>query len=465
MSAFLLLLVLAVFFAAGLSAGRSRSSRSEFFVAGRRGSLSTVAGSLFATVVGGSATIGVAGLVYERGLPGLWWSLVGVIGLAVLALVFAGRIRAYGSYTLPGLARALYGRAVSILVAALIVVAWSGVVSGQIVAAARVVGAAGVSDVAGWMVAFTFILVLYAVIGGQRAILRTDALQATLILLGLVTAVVALGGHVGYASGLAARLPPEALRFPVNEEFGWTGLLSMLVMVGSVYVVGPDIYTRVLSAKDALTARNAILWAAVLIVPAAVLAGVIGLTARVLAPGISSEEALPWLMANALPGGVASFLLIGLVAALMSSADSTLLGQGVVLADDVIGGLWRLSDRQAVLVSRICVGMLGLAALVLALSLRGVIASLMFAYSVFTSGVVGPVLLGLVLRGRWKPGGRAAFAGVCVGGLFGLAGSLPHTPLADRPGIPLAGLCLSIAVPLAVTAARSIGRSGKTMVE
>ncbi len=454
----LFLFVLLLFFSIGISTGRSPASRSDYFVAGRRGTAFIIAGSLFATVVGGSATIGVAGLVYEHGLTGAWWTLVGAGGLVVLALFFARRIRAHAVYTLPGLVEQLYGRGVSVLVAVLIVVAWTGVVSGQIVAAARVAGFLGVGDVNGWMIAFTAVLVAYAVIGGQRAILRTDALQGVLILLGLVAAAVALLLDGAMLAALPGALPAGALSFPVSASFGWVELLRMAVLVGSVYVVGPDIYTRVLSARDAATAQRAVLYAAAFVVPAAALVALIGLMAGVRAPGIPAEEALPWIMANGLPPAVAGLLFVALMGALMSSADSTLLGQGVVCADDVIGRKWSLSEKRAVLVSRISVAALGILSLLLALSLHGVIQSLMFAYSVFTSGVVGPVLVGLLANERWRPGSRAAFMGVCIGGAFGFAGGLPALAVPMKSALPLVGFALSIAVPLGDVAGYAAGR-------
>jgi SSS family solute:Na+ symporter len=50
----------------------------EFLVAGRKTGGAAVAGSLAATVIGGSSTLGLAGLAFARGLTGSWWLLVGV---------------------------------------------------------------------------------------------------------------------------------------------------------------------------------------------------------------------------------------------------------------------------------------------------------------------------------------------------------------------------------------------------
>lgn len=449
----LLLACLAFLLLIGLSARRSGESRDAFFVAGRRGSVRGIAGSLLATVVGGSATIGVAGLVYERGLTGIWWSLVGAIGLTVLALVLVPRIRAFDVYTLPGLLERLYGRRVSVVAALLIVVAWTGVMSGQIVAAARVLAAIGAGTPALWMTLFTGVLVVYAIAGGQRAIIRTDQAQALMIIVGLSLGVAALLTGAGGIRTLAEGLPPGSLSFPVSSAFGWADLGTMLVLVGSTYLVGPDIYTRIFSSKDIATARRAALWAAALSIPVACLVAFMGLAARALAPGMVAEEALPWLVAQALPSGVAAVLLVGLIAALMSSADSILLGQAVILADDVLARIRPVDDRRAVLLARVCAAVLGLLSLFLALSFKGVIASLMFAYSVFAGGIVGPVLLGL-LGGRLRPRGSAALAGMCVGGVAGLCGSLPGLDIAFKAQMPLIGLGLSVVIPLLLTVLR-----------
>ena len=450
----LLIVSLVCFLLVGLSAGRSAGSREAFFVAGRRGTSPAIAGSLVATVVGGSATIGVAGLAYERGITASWWTLVGAIGLALLGAVFVGRVRAHvGVYTLPGLAGRLFGPRMRVVTALLVVVAWMGVVSGQIVAASRVLSVIGVGSPSAWMVLFTVVLVLYAVAGGQKAIIRTDVLQAILIVVGVAMAVAYMRVTLGSPGALAAALPRGSLDFPVSAAFGWSDLGSMLVLVGAVYLVGPDIYTRILSARDTRTARRATLSAAVLVIPVAFMVATLGIAARYLAPGIHSEQALPWLVTHALPPYAAALLLAGMVAALMSSADSTLLGQAVILADDVISRLLPLDEKHVVILARICTALLGLLALLLALSLRGVLDSLMFAYSIFTSGVVGPMLLGL-LRGRSRIDGVSALAGMCVGGACGLASAMPWWDVPFKSHLALIGLGLSIVVPLVISRAR-----------
>ena len=85
----------------GLSTCKQAKNAGSFFVAGRSGSTLFITGSLLATIIGASATIGMAGLGFTRGLTGAWWILVGSVGLIVLGFLFARKVREYGFYTLP----------------------------------------------------------------------------------------------------------------------------------------------------------------------------------------------------------------------------------------------------------------------------------------------------------------------------------------------------------------------------
>jgi len=449
--AVLLLGALLAFLLVGITAGRAVGTRDAYFVAGRTGSGLAIGGSLFATAVGGSATVGAAGLAYDRGLTGAWWTLVGAIGLLLLGVVVAPRVRRYAAYTLPGIAGQMYGPRVGVAVALLTVVAWIGVVSGQLVAAARVLSVAGQGSPTLWTIIFTGVLVAYASSGGQKAVIRTDLLQGALILVGTAGTLLYVVGAMGGMAQWAMSAPVGSLDFPVSQSFGWSQLGTMLVLVGSVYIVGPDIYTRLLSARDARTAKASAIGAAALIVPTALVVSGLGISARILAPGLRAEQALPWLASNALPLPVAFLLLTGLLAALMSSADSTLLGQASIMANDVIARLVPMDDARVVTLAKVGVFVLAAISLMLALSFQGVISSLMFAYSVFTSGVVGPVLVGLLAR-QHRPHGAAALAGICVGGLCGLAGAGPWLAVPFKGQLPIVGLALSVVLPLLLSA-------------
>ena len=228
----------------GVWSRKRADSRDGFFVAHRNGTTFLITGSLLATIIGGSATVGLAGLGFERGLTGAWWLLVGSLGLLVLGAL-ARRIRGFSLYTLPELVERQYDRRAGLATSVLIIIAWTGVVAGQIVAAGRVLSVLASGSVVFWMLIFTAILVVYAALGGQYSVVRTDAIQAVILLVGILVALAFILPLVGGLGGLKASLPPDYFSFPVSSGFGWKALLSLLLLVGATYVVGPDMYTRI----------------------------------------------------------------------------------------------------------------------------------------------------------------------------------------------------------------------------
>ena len=119
----------------GILSARKIGGTVSYYVADRKGSVPVITGSLVATAVGGSSTIGLAGLGYTRGLVGAWWLLVGVIGLGVLAFWFVEKVRAFEVFTLPEILERQYGgQTVKIVASLLIVIAWLGIIAAQILA-------------------------------------------------------------------------------------------------------------------------------------------------------------------------------------------------------------------------------------------------------------------------------------------------------------------------------------------
>jgi Na+/proline symporter len=150
----------------GVWSRRRAGSQDGFFVAHRKGTLFLITGSLLATAMGGSATVGMAGLGFKQGLTGVWWLLVGSVGLVILGAFFARKVRGAALYTLPELVGRQYDSRVGLAASILIVVAWIGVVAGQIVAAGKVLSILGMGSLLFWMMVFTAVFVVYAILGG-----------------------------------------------------------------------------------------------------------------------------------------------------------------------------------------------------------------------------------------------------------------------------------------------------------
>jgi SSS family solute:Na+ symporter len=381
----------------------------------------------------------MAGLGFGQGLTGVWWLLVGSIGLVLLGVFFAKKVRRTALYTLPELVEKQYGRQVSLAASILIVIAWIGVVAGQITAAGKILSILGLGSGALWMVVFTVILIAYTVIGGQLSVIRTDLFQAVIICLGIFVTLGLLLGQIGGLDGLRFSLPQDFLSFPLGAQFGWKALLSLLILVGATYVVGPDMYTRLFCARDEKTAQKATFLSASAFVPLAFAIVLIGMGARLLYPHISPEQAFPQVISGVLPPWMGGLVLAALVAALMSSADTCLLSQGVILTQDIIKRfIPSLSEKRILLLTRLNVIVLGLLALGLAMVLKGVITSLLFAYTIFTCGLVVPVIAGFY-KEKLKLTPQGALAALTGGGVIGLLGKIPGFDIPLKGDLGLIG--------------------------
>ncbi len=445
------LIIIAVYFLAviaiGITTHRKLWRLDDFLAAGRKYSSLFIAGTLMATAIGGSATIGLSGLGFSQGLTGSWWLLAGCVGLVVLGLLFAKKVRNYGLYTLPGLIEKQYGQRVAFAASIFIVVAWIAVTAGQILAAGKILGALGIGSPILWMVIFTLIFVGYTLAGGQYAIIRTDILDIIIIFIGIFLGLGIVLWQVGGIGGLMNSLPPDRMSFPVSPRFDGMDLLSFLLLVGLVYVAGPDIYARLFCAKDSRTAKVSTLWAAVILIPFAFCITLIGMGAFVLFPQISPEQAFPSVITGVLPPFVAGIVLAALISAVMSSASATLWSSGTILSVNVLGSLPGLADKKYSLkLSRWMILFVGLASLGLALLLQGVITALLFAYTIYTCGVILPVIAGFY-KDRLKVTSNAALAAIIGGGLTGVASKVWAVKYLDL-GALLISLLLLLVVSL-----------------
>ncbi len=431
--------IVSIFFIGMIFIGIQSSKRirgtESFFVADRKGGSLLVTGSLTATIMGGSSTIGMAGLGFEKGLVGAWWLLVGVVGLLVLAFTLAARVRRYASLTLPELLGDQYDTGVKLAASIIISIAWLGIIAGQMVAAGKILDVLipGYLDLMIPLSAVVFII--YTILGGQYSILRTDAVQSAILLLGIFICLPLSIGEAGGLESLRFNLGASYFSFPTNSYGNWTYVVTLLLMVGSTYVVGPDIYSRLFCARDEGVARNSAATAAVIMIPLAFSITLIGMSAKAIAPGISPEGAFPTVVRDVLPMGINALVIAGLLSAVMSSADTCLLTTSTIISADIIKPCVKdgLSDEQLLFISRALIVLIGLLSLGIAVKLKGVIKALLLGYTIYSSGLVLPVVFGFYGKSlRLHPwgamaaiigGGGVAFFGKCMGySHFGLIG-------------------------------------------
>ncbi|HPJ35749.1 MAG TPA: sodium:solute symporter family protein [Spirochaetota bacterium] len=396
MSLAITIIFLAAVFLIGILKTGSNNTTADFFVSGRNGSTLRITGSLIATIIGGSATLGVAGLGFSMGLPALWWLLSGSVFLFILGIFFAGKVREMEVFTLPEVLYAQYGSdSLRIISSVVIIIAWLGIVSAQIAAAGKIINLLLPGHFTSAVILFGSIFIIYTMAGGQRSVIRTDAVQTVLIFSGIGLLFIILFMKFGYFWNLP--LPEGHLNFPVNYRFSYYNLLGYFLFVGTSFLAGPDMYSRILSAKDKRTARNSVLAAAALVALFAIIITAIGIYGKSLYPGIESESVFPKLILEQLPEWIKGIVVATLLAAFLSSANTCLITSCIILNSDIINPLFfkgAMEERKQVFLTRILILIMGSLAILITLYLGGIIKSMLFALTIYTTGLIIPVVLG-----------------------------------------------------------------------
>jgi len=395
----LLFIYLTVFIGIGMLAALYVKKTEDFYVAGRHGSIALISLSLLSTILGSSAILGTISLSQHTGWAASWMMLSGSLGLLCL-IPLAKFVRRCGQYTLPELLESFYGKASKQLACAMIPIAWTGVVAAQIIGSGKIISfMTPLSYTVSACLAST-LFILYTLLGGQASIIKTDRWQGTLIFVGLMTAVLAAQKTCPFPSW-------ETIRgtFPLNPAFSVTDLLVLFLTYASTFVVGPDIYSRLLCAKDERTATASVAVTAVLLAPIGFILAFIGMTGHAHSFNFLKTGLTPYIIT------------LGLLSAVISSADTTLL-----TAAATCGQLFtNLHHRSSIRTTRILIATFGLLSLMIALVLPNIIQTLLLAFSFFSGAFFIPTIAGLL---GYRTSTRQVIYACLLGGILSLAGKL-----------------------------------------
>ena len=433
----------------------------DYVVAGRKQSSPFVFMSLMATVLGASATVGIAARAESIGFAAFWWLAVGAIGFWFQAAFLSKPVHDLDVRTLPEIAEKTVGKTGRKLVALIIAVSWIGIIAAQFAAVAGFIGLVLGHDAGTQSVLITAVIVIvYTLLGGQLSVVRTDALQFGILTLGFFAAAIYLfGGFSGienaaHSAGLTASsstagnagLATFGNFNLLNEKFGISDLAIMLFTIGGAYFLGPDVISRNLVAKDATSARKAVVAGSFAILAFSVIIVLLGMWAATYAPATAGSATNPLfrLASGVLPLPLAALLSVGLLSALLSSADTCLINSAAIFGSDIL-------NTRRISVVRISVVVIGIIATYLALQGKDIIGLLTMAYSVYTPGIVAPLAVAIIAHKKFKVKKTLWYAGVVVGGLFGLIPAiLASTAKIQSPAyLPLVGIAISLVFALA----------------
>ncbi|RIV35845.1 Na+/glucose cotransporter [Flagellimonas lutimaris] len=310
---------------------KKENNTEDYFLAGRNVGWFVVGASIFASNIGSEHVVGLAGAGAGDRLPMLIYEIQAWVVL-ILGWVFLPFYARAGVFTMPEfLEKRFDARARWILSVFSIVAYVLTKISVTIYAGGIVVSALLGIDFWTGAIATVVLTGIYTVLGGMRAVVYTETLQAIILVVGAAALTFIGLDHVGGWESMKQTVTPEYLnmwRSASDPDFPWPSLLIASTITGIWYwCTDQYIVQRALTAKNIKEGRRGTIFGALLkLLPVFLflIPGVIALTLKMRGEldWDSPDQAFPVLMSNLLPSGLRGLVAAGLLAALMSSLAS-----------------------------------------------------------------------------------------------------------------------------------------------
>jgi len=412
----------------GLWAGRKVRDLEEYAVAGRSYNAPIIAATLSASFIGGGFTMGNAEKVFIVGMvnvAALWGFSLKELLVARFIAPRAGRFPT--AISVGDVMEVDYGRTGKIVTGLFSVLLCAGILGAQIGGMGYLFNLfLGLPVPTGILIGMGIIL-LYDTIGGMRAVVATDVMQFVMLSIGMPLALILGVASIGGIDAVAARIPEGHLSFFGNITPVRFCSLFLTFLLGETLV--PPYVRRLFISKDVGSLCRGTLWSGLYSIPFFAITGALGLVALALKPTLNPNLSIPYVVESVLPIGLRGLVIAGIIAVVMSSADSFLNSASVAFVNDIINPLRRerLSERKGLLYARLATLVTGSLAIVFAIRIRSLLDILIYAYN-FWSPIILVPLAATLLGVKTSP--RAFFAGAAAG-IFGV---FAWNGLLDAPG-------------------------------
>lgn len=383
-----LVIYLGAMLAIGIYFGRKELTPVDYHIGGNKLSGWVLALSERATGESAWLILGLTGAAYSVGLPEVWVAIGCVSGVIMawlfLARKFREQAKRYNCITYTDYITSKYPQQATFIrwFASLIMVFFYTLyVYAQFEGGGKILNRTFNLDPTVGIVVSAVITILYSMAGGFLAVVWTDAVQAILMILTfIITPVVALctvyAKDLSISAALAAGGPGMDSMIGLEVGLFAAGIFILNQFSWCFGYLGgqPQLSTRWMAMKSDEDVRRstwvAILWT-ILAYGGAILIGLCALTLCGKGAVDDPEKILPHMLILLLPTWLVGILLVGAIAAMMSTASSQLLVITSCIAEDLIHKVFgkQISDRMLVNISRLVMFIIGGIALWLALAL------------------------------------------------------------------------------------------------
>ena len=397
----------------GVSVVRSRNEKNKydsFLAADRNMNLLQTTSCAAATDIGGGFSIAMGGLGFTLGVSGSWMIAVSGLSIVMVSFLMVPKVKRWSDrvkgLTTGDLFAARFDRKTGTLAAVVIGLSWFTFVGGQIIAGGKLLQVTLNMNLTVAVLVSGAVILAYTTMGGLKAVIYTDVFQMLVLMIGIVFIAVPIGLiEVGGWSAMAQQFSSsDSTKHLLDwSAVGWRQMLGWFFAIFPVWFISIAAMQRIVAARDVKTAQRGFFLTGIPIEWPLFAIGstMIGLFARYLIPDLTDPElATPMIIMQLLPAGIAGLVIAAYIAAVMSSADSCLMGPVAIFTNDIYKRYIKpdSSELHLVRVARYATLILGILAIVTAYLIPNVLDLILYAYTFGSAGIFFP-MLGLLF---WK---------------------------------------------------------------
>ncbi|MBI2706929.1 MAG: sodium:solute symporter family protein [Proteobacteria bacterium] len=387
-----LLIILAV----GIRASRSVKNLQDYSVGGRSYSAFFIFTTLSAAFLGGGFTMGLAEKVFTLGLA----YVIALWGFSckemLTAWLIVPRMEPFKKAMSVGdIMGQLYGQNAKIFTGIAGALVCAGIAGAQFSAFGHVTHVLlGIPATTGILFG-SVIVIFYSTLGGMRSVVINDTVHFCVLIVALP--LVAIFGlyYVGGFDAVWSKIPPT--HGNILTSLPPLALLGLFLSFFFGETLVPPYVQRLLIGKSLKETARGTFLSGFLSIPFFLIVGFIGVLALAIDPHINPNLALPFVIQMAMPIGLKGLAIVGIMAVLMSSADSFLNAAAVCATHDVLKPLRRSSSETVELrLTRWATFIMGAMAVIFSLRSESAIDALLYAYNFWTPFILVPLVAGIL---------------------------------------------------------------------
>ncbi len=414
---------------------QKQDSPEQYFLAGRNLGWFVIGASIFASNIGSEHIVGLAGTAANSGMVMGHYELHSWI-ILLLGWFFVPFYLNSTVFTMPEFLEKRFSENSRWILTIITLVSYVLTKVSVTVYAGAVVFET-LMGIEFWSGALLIVLITgcYTILGGLRAVIYTDALQAMVLIVGSITiSVIGLLKIGGWSTLVSVVEPTHFNMFLPSDhpDFPWIGMVFAPPIIGVWYwCTDQYIVQRVLSAKNVSEARKGTIFAGYLKLLPIFMFFIPGLIAYAmtktgqLSYG-SSDQVFPTLVRELLPSGIRGLVAGGLLAALMSSLSSVFNSCSTLFTMDIYKKLYPESnEKKLVFVGRIATGIVVISGILWIPFIKVVSGAGLYTYLQSVQAYIAPPIASVFLLGLfWSrinaSGALAALVGGFIAGMIRL---------------------------------------------